>query len=625
MNLLVAEEITKSYTDRELFNQIRLTINEGDKIGLIGVNGSGKSTFLKILAGVETPQSGKVTLGHGVRIIYLSQHPDFDSNLTVLEQVLKGDSEVLRLVREYEEALQGSVSTEVILRLNSRMDALDAWNFESEVKSVLSKLGITDYQKRMGSLSGGQRKRVALAYALLHPADLLIFDEPTNHLDSETIDWLEQYLSKRTLIMVTHDRYFLDRVANKIVELDQGNLFTYEGNYSKYLEEKAEREELSLKTEAKRRSLYKQELAWMRQGAQARSTKQKARIDRFHTLSETLTHKSSDALEISVAGSRLGKKVIECVDVSFGYGDKLLLENFNTIIGKNERIGIIGPNGSGKTTLMNILSGGLTPDKGIVEIGPTVKFGYYRQEMPEMDRNLRAIEYIKEVADMVETSDGEAITVSQMMERFLFNGALQWTQINKLSGGEKRRLYLLRVLMEAPNVLLFDEPTNDLDIDTLKILEDYLDDFLGTVIVVSHDRYFLDRTVEQLLVFETNGGVVPFTGGYSDYQAKERQKQKDISSNSNLEDKGKSYRQEKKLKFSFQEQKEYDSIDEEILSLEEQIEQTKAAMAEAYADYVKLQELTERLETIEEALAKKMERWVYLNELQERIDEQKKK
>ncbi|QVK16764.1 ABC-F family ATP-binding cassette domain-containing protein [Mycoplasmatota bacterium] len=626
MNLLNVENISKSYSEKQLLNNISLSINEGDKIGLIGVNGTGKSTFLKILAGLEASDQGRVITGNSVKIEYLSQNPHFDMEGTVLEHVFKGDSSVMKLIREYEGALENPDNSEEIIKLTNRMDNLNAWSIESDVKSILTKLGITDFNAKVGTLSGGQRKRVALAEALINPSDLLILDEPTNHLDNETIDWLEQYLNKRTgsVLMITHDRYLLDRIVNKIIELDRGNLYLYDGNYSTFLEKKAEREEQEAASEKKRRSLYKKELAWIRSGAQARSTKQKARIDRFKALSEKLVVDSSEKLEISVGSSRLGKKVVELEHVNKTFGEKKVLDDFCYLVLRDDRVGIIGPNGSGKSTLMNIIAGIVKQDSGTVVRGQTVKIGYYSQETHHLNESMRAIEYIKEAAEYIENAEGYKITASQMMEKFLFSGTMQWTPIAKLSGGERRRLYLLRVLMEAPNVLLLDEPTNNLDIETLTILEDYLDGFPGAVISVSHDRYFLDRMAEKIFLFEAYGNVRQFTGNYSEFKEKFEDK---IEVNMSV-DKNKKFvdkKKERPLKFSFKEQKEFEEIDTVVAELEEKIEVIEEKINKAYVNYTLLQPLLAEKEDLQKQLDQKMERWIYLNELAEKIEAEKDK
>jgi ATP-binding cassette subfamily F protein uup len=634
MNLLSAENISKSYSEKQLLNNISLGINEGDKIGLIGVNGTGKSTFLKILAGHEETDQGRVLVGNSVKIEYLSQNPSFDTEATVLQQVFKADSPVMKLIREYEEALQNPEASERIIKLTHSMDAMNAWTIESEAKTILTKLGIADFSAKVGTLSGGQRKRIALAAALINPSDLLILDEPTNHLDNDTIDWLEQYLNKRrgSVIMITHDRYFLDRIVNEIIELDKGSLYLYKGNYSTFLEKKAEREELEAASDKKRQGLFKKELAWIRRGAKARTTKQKARIDRFETLSEQLVDTSEEKFEISVGSSRLGKKIVELEHINKAFGEKKVLEDFTYIVLRDDRVGIVGPNGSGKSTLMNIISGIVKQDSGTVDIGETVKIGYYSQETSHMNESMRAIEYIKEAAEYIENAEGYKITASQMMERFLFSGTMQWTPIAKLSGGERRRLFLLRVLMEAPNVLLLDEPTNDLDIETLTILEDYLEDFRGAVISVSHDRYFLDRMAEKIFLFEGEGKVKQYTGNYSEFKeinaAEEEVNNKSVDKNKNNVNKSLDTvdkKKEKSLKFSFKEQKEYTEIDIVVADLESKIEETEEKISNTSSDYTLLQQLIAEKEDLEQQLEEKMERWVYLNELAERIENEKGK
>jgi ATP-binding cassette subfamily F protein uup len=634
MNLLSAENISKSYSEKQLLNNINLGINEGDKIGLIGVNGTGKSTFLKILAGFEDTDQGRVLVGNSVKIEYLSQNPIFDTEATVLQQVFKAESPVMKLIREYEEALQNPEASEKIIKLTHSMDAMNAWTIESEAKTILTKLGIADFSAKVGTLSGGQRKRIALAAALINPSDLLILDEPTNHLDNDTIDWLEQYLNKRkgSVIMITHDRYFLDRIVNEIIELDRGSLYLYKGNYSTFLEKKAEREELEAASDKKRQSLFKKELAWIRRGAKARTTKQKARIDRFETLSEQLVDISDERLEISVGSSRLGKKIVELEHINKAFGEKKVLDDFSYIVLRDDRVGIVGPNGSGKSTLMNIIAGIVKQDSGTMEIGETVKIGYYSQETHHMNESMRAIEYIKEAAEYIENAEGYKITASQMMERFLFSGTMQWTPIAKLSGGERRRLFLLRVLMEAPNVLLLDEPTNDLDIETLTILEDYLEDFPGGVISVSHDRYFLDRMAEKIFLFEGEGKVKQYTGNYSEFkeinEAEEEINNKSVDKNKNYVNKNLDNvdkKKEKPLKFSFKEQKEYTEIDTIVAELESKIEVTEEKISKTSSDYTLLQQLIAEKEDLEQQLEEKMERWVYLNELAERIETEKGK
>ncbi|OZV12256.1 ABC transporter [Tissierella sp. P1] len=627
MNLISIENLSKAYSEKQLFRDINFGINDGDKIGLIGINGTGKTTFLKIIAGIEESDTGRVIKGNNVNVEYLPQDIDFDLNATVVEQVFKGNSKNIQLVRRYEEAIMNpNTKNEEILRLTGEMDEANAWDLESEAKSVLTQLGITDFNEKIGNLSGGQRKRVALASALINPAELLILDEPTNHLDNTTIDWLEEYLSRRkgALLMITHDRYFLDRVVNQIIELNKGNIYSYKGNYNYFLEKKLEREEMEVASERKRQSLLRNELAWMMRGARARTTKQKARIERFNELNDREIDSPHEKLDISVGGTRLGRKIIEIENIEKSFEGKKVIDNFSYIVLRDDRVGILGPNGSGKSTLMNIISGKLNPDKGTVDIGETVKIGVFAQENIHMDNNLRAIEFIKEGGEYIETSDGEKISASQMMERFLFPKELQWTPIGKLSGGEKRRLHLLRVLMEAPNVLLLDEPTNDLDITTLTVLEDYIDEFPGAVIIVSHDRYLLDKVVEKLFVFEGNGKIIGYTGNYEYFKEVSKMEKEDNMVEKKPEKKERQKENNKPLKLSFKEQKEWDEIDEIIAKLENDILDIETKMTEASSDYTKLQELFKEKEIIENKLEEKMERWIYLSELVEKIEEQKR-
>lgn len=599
MNLLTAEKISKSFTDRKVLNQVSFGINENDKIGVIGVNGTGKSTLLKILAGKESVDEGRVTKGNDVRIEYLAQTPEFDDSYSVLENVI-----------------------------GSHQHARDGWNVEGEAKAMLGKLGITDWDLSPSKLSGGQRKRAALVRTLLTPADILILDEPTNHLDNTMADWLENYLQsfRGSFIMVTHDRYFLDKVTNKIVEIDKGKLYTYETNYSGFLQLKMEREEMELATERKKKSLYRQDLAWIMRGARARSTKQKAHIQRFEELRDREKIEEAEQVEIKALASRLGKKTIELSNISKSYGEKKIIEDFTYIFLKMDRIGIVGNNGAGKSTLLKMINGLETIDSGSIEIGPTVKIGYFAQECESMSPSQRVIDYIKEVAEFIETPDGRT-SASQMLERFLFSSAMQYSPIEKLSGGERRRLYLLKILMEAPNVLILDEPTNDLDIQTLRILEDYLDDFPGIVITVSHDRYFLDRVVRRIFAFEGNGIIKQYEGGYTDYWNKlEIEKAEASSTGGASEAKGekkskKEYKnRQKKLKFTYAEQREFETIDEDIAKLEEKIEQAEKQMSEHAKDFVKLQELMQEKEDLQSQLDEKMDRWVYLNDLAEQIE-----
>lgn len=634
MNLLSAEGITKSYSEKKLFNNISLGINDGDKIGVIGINGTGKSTLLKVIAGVEELDDGRIIRSNGLQIEYLSQNPAFEEDSTVIQQVFKGNSPVMKLLREYEEALNNNSSPERIMKLTQQIDLLNGWTLESEAKSILSKLGILDFTAKVGTLSGGQRKRIALAAALIQPSNLLILDEPTNHLDNDTIDWLEQYLNKRkgALLMVTHDRYFLDRVVNVIIELDRGNLYSYKGNYTEFLEKKSERMERQEASEAKRQNLLRKELAWIRRGAKARTTKQKARIDRFEKLSSQEVDIVEDKIDISVGSSRLGKKVIEINNISKAYGNRTLIKNFDYTVLRDDRIGIVGPNGMGKSTLINIIAGKLEGDGGYVDLGETVKIGLYSQETNFLKEDMRVIEYIRETAEYLTTAEGEKITASQMLERFLFPPESQWTPIEKLSGGEKRRLYLLKVLMEAPNVLLLDEPTNDLDIETLTILEDYIDNFQGAVIAVSHDRYFLDRIAEKIFAFKEGGEIVQYSGNYSDYRLKSQEEkviQLDGEKSKATVDKNKAAvdkieEKKKPLRFSYMEQREYEQIDGIIGELEEKLNEIEEKINSTTADYTLLQDLLEEKEEVENKLEEKMERWIYLNDIAEKIEKEKK-
>ncbi len=630
--IITVENLSKSYGMKVLFNDVTFGVEEGDKIGLIGVNGAGKSTFLKVLAGLDTADGGKITKSGVSRLEYLPQEPVFHEGATVLEQVFKGNSPEMRVLREYEQALEESRRQPEDERLQRRlidlgqeMDTVDGWKLESDAKIILTQLGISDFSATVESLSGGQRKRVAMAGALITPADLLILDEPTNHIDNDTVAWLEQYLAKRkgALLMITHDRYFLDRVATRMIELDKGTLYAYSGNYSQFLELKAAREESAEASEQKRQNLLRKELAWMRRGAKARTTKQKARIQRYEALSEQSVDLSENKVEISVGATRLGRTVIELEHIGHAYAERRLIEDFSYILLKDDRVGIIGPNGSGKSTLLNIIAGRLQPKCGKREIGQTVKLGYFAQENGEMDENLRVIEYIREEANYLPTADGGTISASQMLERFLFPPDLQWNPIAKLSGGEKRRLYLLRILMSAPNVLLLDEPTNDLDIQTLAILEEYLDEFPGAVVTVSHDRYFLDRVVERVFAFEGEGKIEPYNGGYSDYQERcQLRKEADGAAKAAEEEKPIMERtRERPRKFSYSEQKEYETIDAVIAEAEGALKTLRSRIENAGADYTLLQELTALQEEMEARLDALLERWTYLTELAEKIND----
>lgn len=607
MNILNAEKISKTYGEKVLFDKVVLGVNKGDKIGVIGVNGTGKSTFLKIIAGIEEPDAGEIVSGRGVTVSYLAQAPQFNPGDTIVGYVIKDKNNAS----------------------------------EAEAKTILTKLGITDFDAAINTLSGGQRKRIALARTLVSPAEVLILDEPTNHLDSDMVIWLEEYIKKfkGELIMVTHDRYFLDNVTNRIVELDGGKLYGYDTNYSGFLELKTQREEMERATEAKRANILRRELEWIRRGCQARSTKQQARIDRYEDMKEASRQARASfenkALEMNSVSTRLGKKTIELSDICKSFGEKKVIDDFTYIFLRDDRIGIIGKNGCGKSTLMKIITGNLKPDSGSVEIGDTVRIGYFMQENEPLDEKMTVLEFVRSIGEYVTTATGKA-TASQMCEKFLFGPKSQWTPIYKLSGGEKRRLYLLSVLMSAPNVLILDEPTNDLDIETLEILEDYLDGFAGIVIVVSHDRYFLDRTVDRIFSFEGGGRLKQYEGGFSDYYEKKQaengiasddatQSVKETVSGDTTSAKPKKYYKERenKLKFTYAEQKEYDTIDDDIASLESKIEELDGEIAGAATQYSRLNELMQEKADVEAQLEHKMDRWVYLNDLAEKIEAQK--
>lgn len=607
MNLVTIEHLTKSYTERLLFDDTSFSINEGEKIGLIGVNGTGKSTLLKIVAGLEDADSGSVVRGRSLYIRYLSQIPEFAEGDTVLESVMR------------ENAGETHYSS--------------ADEMQATAKSMLNKLGITEHDALTSTLSGGQRKRVALASVLMSTADLLILDEPTNHLDSGMADWLEEYLKafRGALLMITHDRYFLDSVVGRIVELDKGKLYSYQANYEGFLALKAERMEMAEASERKRQTILRNEIAWMQRGARARSTKQKAHIQRYEELRDQKGPEYDRNVELESIASRLGRTTVEVKDLCKAYGDKVLMKDFTYIFLKNDRVGIIGPNGSGKSTLMKMLAGWVEPDSGTIQIGQTVKMGYFSQENEAMDESLKVIDYIKNVAEYVKTKDG-SISASQMLERFLFPSGMQYTSIGRLSGGERRRLYLLRILMEAPNVILLDEPTNDLDIQTLTILEDYLDTFPGIVIAVSHDRYFLDRVVNRIFAFEGQGKVTQYEGGFTDYQIawsarhpQETGEQKGVragdsdENGSGLPINRNNWKQaaggEKKRKLSFKEQREWETIEADIAALEQSIGDLEQEIGKSATNYTRLNELMEEKSAREAQLEEKMERWMYLNEL----------
>lgn len=631
MNIISIENASKSYGIKKLFESLSLHIIDTDKIGVIGINGTGKSSLLRILAGADAPDTGTVTpYISNIRIEYLSQDPDFNPEATVLQQVFHSDSPSLRVVREYEALLQkaeaqpeNAVYQDQLIHLTEKMNHTNGWELESLVKTVLTKLGIKEFDAPMGTLSGGQKKRVALASALITPCDLLILDEPTNHMDNNTIDWLEDHLKSRkgALLMVTHDRYFLDRVVNRTIELDNGSLYSYAGNYSTFVEKRLERRALQSAMEQKRENLYRRELEWVRRGAQARTTKQKARLQRFDALEKTSYGLEDCEVEISLGGSRLGRKIMEAVSLNKSYGPRQLIRDFSYLFQKGDRIGIIGDNGRGKTTLLNILGGKIQPDSGHMELGPTVNITYIEQSTEAIPADIRAIEYIRETAEYITNADGERITASQMMERFLFDGDMQWTYVSKLSGGEKRRLYFLKMLMEAPNILIMDEPTNDLDIDTLTVLEEFIEGFNGVVIVVSHDRYFLDRVCNRIFSFEPTGDILIHTGNYSDYMgyrhylnvaaetSKPNTALKSAPEKSNIP----SEVPERKLKFTFKEQLEHQSIGTEIAALESELVRIEQAMQIHATDFVRLQDLSTERDETETRLLEKMERQEYLD------------
>ena len=595
MNILNIEHISKIYGEKVIFDDVSLGIHSGDKIGVIGVNGTGKTTLLKIIAKINEPDKGQIICGNGIRVSYLPQNPEFPKKQSILEYVMDG--------KEHQD-----------------------WKTESEAKTILTKLGIYDFDEGCDHLSGGQKKRVALARTLVDPTEVLILDEPTNHLDNDMVLWLEEFLNsfRGVLIMVTHDRYFLDRVTNKIVEIDKGKLYEYDTNYSGFVELKVQREEMELATERKRQSLLRVEMEWMKQGIKARGTRQRARTERFEEVKNAKGPSMQQNVEMDSISSRLGKTTIELEHISKGFGDKHLINDFSYIFLRDDRIGFIGPNGCGKSTLMKMIMGILKPDEGNITIGDTVKIGYFAQENEDMTGDIRVIDYIKNVAEYIQTTKGQA-SASQMLDRFLFPPELQYTPLDKLSGGEQRRLYLLKVLMEAPNVLILDEPTNDLDIQTLTILEDYLDTFAGIVITVSHDRYFLDRIVNRIFAFEEGGHLKQYEGGYTDYLEKVKPAAKpEKSKPAKKENNGKKFQKEhqKKLKFTYKEQKEFETIDDDIAKLEEKLEQLDEEIMENATNSGKLAELTEQKESAQAELDEKMDRWVYLNDLAEQIANQ---
>lgn len=632
--IITIENYTKSYGEKTLFSGVDLSMDPGDKIGIVGVNGTGKSTFLKAVAGLIPVDDGSSVTMRGLRIEYLAQDKEFESENTVLMEVFRGTSPLMQALRGYElalaEAAQQSTDEKLqqqIMRYTAEIDELDGWQVESAAKTVLMKLGIGDYTAKAGTLSGGQQKRLALATALVQPCDLLLLDEPTNHLDSDTIAWLEDYLrgQKAALLMVTHDRYFLDHTATKILELDRGRAYIYTGNYSDYLEQKAGRIEREQASEQKRQNFLRNELKWLRRGAQARSTKQKARIERYEEVNAQDVDLDRNTVEIGLAGSRLGRTVIELDHIHYELEGRTIIKDFSYTVLRNDRVGILGANGTGKSTLLNILSGRLRPDSGTVTIGQTVKIGYFTQRSVEMDDRLRAIEYIQEAAHFITLADGTRISASQLMERFLFAGDLQWTPIARLSGGEKRRLYLLRILMEEPNVLLLDEPTNDLDLETMAVLEAFIDDFRGAILFVSHDRFFIDRLADKVFVYQPDGSLRLYSGGYTYYKEKEAEEASMLpSAEKPLREKADPDESREvpktapaKRRFSFKEQREYAEIDGVIASKEGELKVVQLQMAEQVSDYGRLNELSQEESRLSAELEQLMERWTYLEGIAE--------
>ncbi|MFQ6819090.1 MAG: ABC-F family ATP-binding cassette domain-containing protein [Blautia sp.] len=607
-NILNMEHISKIYGDKVIFDDITCGIHQGDKIGIIGINGTGKTTFLRILAGLEEPDGGQVILQNGLRLSFLPQHPEFPEGETVLSYVAGQKRE-------------------------------EDWTPETDARMVLNRLGIADHEEKIDHLSGGQKKRVALAAVLVNPADVLILDEPTNHLDNEMAAWLEEYLNayKGAVIMVTHDRYFLDRVTNKILEISHGKIYMYEAKYSRFLELKAEREEMEAASWRKRNSILRMEMEWAKRGCRARSTKQRARLERLEALKNAAGPAADQKVEIDSVETRMGKKTIELHHIFKSFGEKVCIRDFDYIVLKNQRLGIIGPNGCGKSTLLKIIAGITEPDSGSVELGETIKIGYFSQEPEEMNTSQRVIDYIKDVAEYIPTKDG-LISASKLLEQFLFDSSMQYSPIEKLSGGEKKRLHLLKVLAAAPNVLLLDEITNDIDIPTLTILEDYLDSFAGIVIAVSHDRYFLDNLADRIFAFEGDGRLVQYEGGYTDYLAARERKntEENISLSGEMKktapaeelkekDSVKTWKQNRpqKLKFSFKEQREYETIDDDITKLEQKLADLDREILANATNSGRLNELTGEREETQALLDEKTERWVYLTELAEKIEAQK--
>lgn len=625
MNILSMENVSKSFTGKMLFEQVSLGIEDNDRIGVVGINGAGKSTLLKMISGDIEPDSGSIARRKALTVQCLSQTLEFDESMTVLEHILHGENPMMKTIKAYEtatrqlyEAPDDESLQKKLMEYSAGMDALDGWNVKIQAKSILSKLGISGIDQKIEEMSGGQRKRIALAEALIRPADLLILDEPTNHIDLETIKWLEDYLSRRkgALLLVTHDRYFLNRIVGRIIEIDKGKLYSYDGNFEYFLEKKTLREETQISMEEKRRRLYINELAWIRRGARARTTKQKARIERFEMMNGAGKEIAREHLDIPVAYTRLGKKVVEFDNVSKSFDNLTVIKNFSTLISPTDRIGVVGPNGAGKTTLLNLIAGLTAPDTGIINIGKTVKVAYYRQNNEDMDYSIRTIDYIRQTAEYVETGNGGTMSASQMLDRFLFDGSQQYSLIKNLSGGEKRRLLLAKVLIEKPNVLLLDEPTNDLDIQTLEVLEEYLQYFQGAVLVVSHDRYFLDKTTDRLIAVKGDGRIE----FYNDLDAYGRSLMVDKpKAGQQSEVVSRPAKVNQKTKFTFAESREFTQIDTVIGKKEAALARISEEMNGSWSDFVRLQELIAQQKNLQTELAEKMERWVYLHELAEQI------
>ncbi|MBN8190666.1 ABC-F family ATP-binding cassette domain-containing protein [Bacillus sp. NTK074B] len=628
MRMFTAENLSKTYGEKTLFKDISFSITEKERVGLIGVNGTGKSSLLKLIAGMEECDTGELTMPNDYHISYLQQEPAFDGELTVLQQVFRGEAKIIGAMRNYEMALMDMEGNpedtrvqEDLFEAQKQMDILNAWDASANAKAILTKLGIQDFGKKMKELSGGQKKRVALAGVLIETPDLLILDEPTNHLDYQSIKWLEDYLGKYngSVMLVTHDRYFLDKVTNRIFELDGGSLYAYKGNYASFIEAKASREETERQLSEKQQNLYRRELAWMRRGAKARSTKQKARIQRFEHLEDTMNSGPSNGqVDMAIGGNRLGKQVYEFKNASKRFEDKIILDNFSFLIKPKDRIGIVGKNGSGKSTFLNLLAGTDVLTEGGLSKGQTVKVAYYTQGHEELDENMRMIEYIREAGEYITTDKGEQISVTSMLERFLFPMSTHGTLIRKLSGGEKRRLFLLKLLMSKPNVLLLDEPTNDLDTETLTVLEDYINEFTGVVITVSHDRYFLDKTAEQLLVFNGEAEIDLYYGEYTEYLEKNELKSKKQETEKKAESLPvKEGKEKEKKRLSYMEKREWDEIDDKMSDIEKRIEEANAELQSVGSNFERAQELMNESEKLNEDLEKLIERWTYLAEFAE--------